>query len=216
MGRRALPRLKSDIDYSHLFREIAELPQPFEWSSLFPESRPLHLEIGSGKGHFLVTESGFRPDDNFLGIEIAKKYARFAAYRCAQQGRTNVRVLAGDAVRFVREAVPAASVDSVHIYFPDPWWKARHRKRRVVRAELVQAVERILKPGGRLHFWTDVEEYFQTGSETILTESRLSGPHPVELPEQPDESFKTHFERRTRLHGLPVYRAEFEKQPTPN
>jgi tRNA (guanine-N7-)-methyltransferase len=211
MGRRALPRLKAEVDFAPLFREIADLPQPFDLGNLFPEPRQLHVEIGSGKGHFLVTESGFRPGENFLGIEIAKKYARFAAYRCAQQGRGNVRVLAGDAVKFVRESLPAACADSVHIYFPDPWWKARHRKRRVVRAELVEAVERVLKPLGRLHFWTDVEEYFFSGNEIIVASSRLRGPLPVELPIEPDESFKTHFERRTKLHGLPVYRAEFEK-----
>lgn len=212
MGRRALPRLKPDVDFSSLFSEIAQLPQPFELATLFLDpQRPLHVEVGSGKGHFLVTESGFRPNDNFLGIEIAKKYARFAAYRCAQQDRRNVRVLAGDAVRFVKEQLPDACAASVHIYFPDPWWKARHRKRRVVRGELIEAVERVLRPAGRLHFWTDVEEYFQSGCETILAHSRLQGPLPVELPETPDESFKTHFERRTRLNGLPVYRAEFEK-----
>jgi tRNA (guanine-N7-)-methyltransferase len=81
----------------------------------------------------------------------------------------------------------------------------------VVRAELVEAAERVLKPLGRLHFWTDVEEYFLSGNETIVASSRLRGPLPVELPAEPDESFKTHFERRTKLHGLPVYRAEFEK-----
>lgn len=213
MGRRALPRLKSDVDFAPLFRDLSQDTAPLQLAGLFPESRPLHLEIGSGKGHFLVTESGFRPADHFLGIEIAKKYARFAAYRCAQQGRGNVRVLAGDAVKFIRDSMPAASADSVHVYFPDPWWKARHRKRRVVRAETVTEIQRILKPLGRLHFWTDVEEYFQSGCEIIAAHTSLRGPLPVELPEQPDESFKTHFERRTRLHGLPVYRAEFEKLP---
>jgi tRNA (guanine-N7-)-methyltransferase len=215
MGRRALPRLKSEVDYTPLFRDLGDASQTVTLAELFTTpDRPLHVEVGSGKGHFLVTESGFRPQDNFLGIEIAKKYARFAAYRCAQQGRSNVRVLAGDAVKFVRESIPNSAADSVHIYFPDPWWKARHRKRRVVRAELIEAIERILKPQGRLHFWTDVEEYYLSGCEAILAHSQLRGPLPVELPEQPDESFKTHFERRTRLHGLPVYRAEFEKSAT--
>ena len=211
MGRRALPKIDPLVDFAPFFREMADVEVPFDPQSLFPKPRPLHIEVGSGKGHFLLTESERRPNDNFLGLEIAKKYARFAASRAAKHGRTNVQVICGDAVRIVSEWIPTASTQSVHVYFPDPWWKERHRKRRVVRAQLVAAIERVLVPGGLLHFWTDVAEYFQTGTETILSNSNLTGPLPVEVDEDDANNFRTHFERRMKLLQKDVFRAVFSK-----
>lgn len=211
MGRRALPKLKPEVDFGALYREAGDLPPTFDAVAWFGRPAPLHVEVGSGKGLFLVTEAGHRPADNFLGIEIARKYAQFAAYRCAQNHRSNVRVICGDAVKLLSHWLPDQTADSVHVYFPDPWWKARHRKRRVLQETLVRAVQRILRPDGKLHFWTDVEEYFQAGIETVRTHTNLQGPFPVDVPENDDGSFRTHFERRTRLHGQPVYRAEFLK-----
>jgi tRNA (guanine-N7-)-methyltransferase len=100
----------------------------------------------------------------------------------------------------------------VHVYFPDPWWKARHRKRRVMNAAFVADIQRVLIGEGKLHFWTDVEEYYHSALEILAGHTRLTGPFAVE--EQPaahDLDFRTHFERRMRLSGLPVYRAEFRK-----
>jgi tRNA (guanine-N7-)-methyltransferase len=100
----------------------------------------------------------------------------------------------------------------VHVYFPDPWWKARHKKRRVMNEAFVREVERTLMPGGTLHFWTDVEEYFATTLELLAASTGLNGPLPVaEQPAQHDLDYRTHFERRMRLHGETVHRAEFRK-----
>ncbi len=76
----------------------------------------------------------------------------------------------GDAQRVFAEVLPEVSVAAVHVYFPDPWWKKRHRKRRVMNERFLRDVERVLIPGGALHFWTDVEEYFQTTLELIRGE----------------------------------------------
>ena len=95
-----------------------------------------------------------------------------------------------------------------------PWWKARHKKRRVINERFVRDVERVLVPDGELHFWTDVEEYFSAGLELIAAATTLQGP--IEVPEstpQHDLDFRTHFERRTRLHEEKVFRARFQKQP---
>jgi len=108
--------------------------------------------------------------------------------------------------------LPEGSLRAVHIYFPDPWWKKRHKKRRVMRESLARRIEQTLQPGGSLHFWTDVEEYFQTARELLDGETRLHGP--LEVPERPavdDMDYRTHFERRSRLHNQPVYRAEYRK-----
>ena len=211
MGRRAAPRINPNVDYS---RQLVTLEQLAPWNPqvLFGRAAPLEIEIGSGKGLFLSRAGAERPDHDFLGIEVAHKYAESVAARAAKGGLNNVRVVCTDAARLLRELVPDSSVAAVHIYFPDPWWKARHKKRRIVNPGVVTDVERILALGGRLHFWTDVEEYYQTGVEIITAHSKLSGPQPV--PESPAEhqlDYRTHRERRVRMEGGEVYRSEFEK-----
>jgi tRNA (guanine-N7-)-methyltransferase len=104
-------------------------------------------------------------------------------------------------------------VEAVHVYFPDPWWKARHKKRRVMNEKFAAQVERALVPGGVLHFWTDVEEYFHAAVATIAESTKLEGPRAVqEKPADHDLDYRTHFERRMRLAGEPVYRSSFVKQ----
>jgi tRNA (guanine-N7-)-methyltransferase len=172
----------------------------------------LEVEIGSGKGLFLKNAAAARPETDFLGIEIAPRYAQFCAAGLARRGLTNAVMVVGDAVRMFAEILPAESAAAVHIYFPDPWWKRRHKKRRVMRESLVQDIERALRPGGLLHYWTDVEEYFHTGIALISSQTRLAGPFDVpESPAEGDLDYRTHFERRTRLGGRPVYRAQFRK-----
>jgi tRNA (guanine-N7-)-methyltransferase len=108
--------------------------------------------------------------------------------------------------------LPERALAAVHVYFPDPWWKQRHKKRRVMREALVRDVERTLVVGGTLHFWTDVEEYFTSTLSLIAAETTLLGPLPVEeRPAQHDLDYRTHFERRMRMNDEPVYRAVFRK-----
>ena len=100
----------------------------------------------------------------------------------------------------------------MHVYFPDPWWKKRHRRRRVLNEAFLADVVRTLKPRGKLHFWTDVQEYFDTTLELIAEHTPLVGP--LDVPEKPAThtlDYRTHFERRTRLNAEPVYRSEFVK-----
>jgi tRNA (guanine-N7-)-methyltransferase len=180
---------------------------------LFGRRAPLEVEVGSGKGLFLRSAAIARPDADFLGAEVAQKYARFAAAELAKRSIANAIVIHGDGLRLFAEWITDASLAAVHVYFPDPWWKKRHKKRRLMRESFIRDVERALAPGGRLHFWTDVEEYFQTTLELIAAESRLSGPLEVaEAAASHDMDYRTHFERRMRHHGEPVFRAEFVKR----
>lgn len=214
MARRALRKLSPSLDLSQHLRVLTELPTPLDPQSLFPRPAPLELEMGSGKGLFLHTASGQRPEHNFLGVELAHKYAQFAAARLARSGRTNACMVDGDGLRLFREWLPDRCAMAVHVYFPDPWWKKRHRKRRVLNAPFLADVVRVLQPGGTLHFWTDVAEYFQSSLELIAASTPLLGPFDVpEPPSLSDLDYRTHFERRTRQAGEPVYRAEF-RRPT--
>jgi tRNA (guanine-N7-)-methyltransferase len=173
----------------------------------------LELEIGSGKGLFLETASGLAPDRYFLGIEIAHKYAEHAAYRLARSGRDNALIVSGDGLPIVRERIPDQSIAAVHVYFPDPWWKAKHRKRRVLNEESLIQFARILKIEGCFHFWTDVLEYFESTLALIGEKVPCLGvPFPEESAEAThDLDYRTHFERRSRQHAIPVYRAYFLK-----
>ncbi len=212
MGRRSLRRIDPKLDLSDHLRSFDQLPRPWDSTAVFGRNRPLEVEVGSGKGLFLSKAATAEPEVNFLGIEISRRYAAFAAARLAKLSLPNAVVVHGDAVRVFAELLPDASLAAVHIYFPDPWWKKRHKKRRIMRREFVVHVERTLAPGGRLHFWTDVAEYFTTSLELLAAATRLIGP--VRVPEQPaehDMDYRTHFERRTRLHRQPVFRAEFRK-----
>ena len=210
MGRRALRKPDPSLDLSHHLRTVENLPRPCTSETLFGNDAPLEIEVGSGKGLFMATASADHPQRNFLGIEVAGKYARFAAAKLAREKRANAIMAQGDALAVFSEMVPANSLAAVHVYFPDPWWKARHRKRRVMNEAFLRDVENTLVPGGRLHFWTDVEEYFQSALALVDEVSHLEGPLPVaERPAEHDLDYRTHFERRMRKHGESVYRAEF-------
>jgi len=214
VGRRALPKIDPTLDYTQRLRKVEELPRPWDPAALFGRTAPLEVELGSGKGLFLRGAASTQPEIDFLGLEVSFKYARFAAAGLVARGLGNACMVHGDGLRVFAEILPDAAVQAVHVYFPDPWWKKRHRRRRVMRESFVRDVQRVLVPGGKLHFWTDVEEYFTTALELLAAATTLVGQLEVgESPALHDMDYRTHFERRMRKHGLPVYRAEFRKPP---
>jgi tRNA (guanine-N7-)-methyltransferase len=210
MGRRTLPKIDPTLDLARHLKTWEDLPRPWSPSALFGRQAPLEVEVGSGKGMFLQSAASGTPEHNFLGVEIARKYARFCAARLARNEIDNALVLQGDAQPLFAELLPDASLAAVHVYFPDPWWKKRHHKRRVMNESFLRDVARTLAPGGLFHFWTDVQDYFDSSLALIAAHTRLVGPLPVaEQPASHDLDFRTHFERRMRLLDAPVYRAEF-------
>ncbi len=206
MRRKSLRAIRQQFDLSKVLVELAELPRPLVPVDFFGEERPVELEIGSGKGLFLAEAARERPHHWFLGVELSLRYAMYSALRVWKTGASNVRVIHGDARRVLGEYLPEAVIAVVHIYFPDPWWKKRHHKRRLMTPEFVTQVERVLVPGGLLHFWTDVAEYFALGCQAIRQATAM---HEVQQVDESSSSYRTHFERRTLLEGRPVYRARF-------
>jgi tRNA (guanine-N7-)-methyltransferase len=191
---------------------VPETPVCLDWTAVFGNAHPVEVEVGFGKGLFLITAAQANPQVNFFGIEIVRKYQLFTATRLAKRKLPNVRLTCADARIFLRNHVAAGSVQAVHVYFPDPWWKKRHRKRRVFTGEFAGECERIIRAGGLLHVVTDVEGYFGVIVGTIAQNKSLRPATPPSASEAAhDLDYLTNFERKFRKEGRPIYRAAYSK-----
>jgi tRNA (guanine-N7-)-methyltransferase len=185
--------------------DVETASKPLDFRALFGNDNPVELEIGIGKGTFLLDVARARTGTNFIGIEYANWYARYAADRLRRHGVTNARVARVEANFFIREFVADGSLSALHIYFPDPWPKKRHHKRRLIQDSFVPSMKRILVPGGRVNIVTDHEEYF----EQIRQVLRASGMTIVEYARPSNvadsEFVGTNFERKYRREGRPFH-----------
>jgi tRNA (guanine-N7-)-methyltransferase len=188
-------------------------PTPtLDWRELFGNDHPVEIEVGFGKGLFLVTAGRANSDTNYLGIEIVRKYQLLTATRLAKRQLRNVRVACADARELLRDRVAADSVRAVHLYFPDPWWKTRHHKRRVFTPEFAGQCQRVLAPGGRLLVATDVVDYAAMVRETVAQQTQLAEAEtPAEHAPRHDMDYLTNFERKFRQQGKPIYRMSWMK-----
>jgi tRNA (guanine-N7-)-methyltransferase len=198
-------------------------------------AHPLEIEIGSGKGTFLLQQAQEQPGTNFLGMEWAREFYLYTADRIRRRALRNVRVLHTDATEFLRWRCPDEIARVIHLYFSDPWPKRRHHRRRVVQDAFLAEAWRILEPGGELRIVTDHEEYWawmqehfarwtrgpaHGGGAGVPSEllSRLGGSAPYELhPFAPPESagegelIGTNFERKYRREERPFNAAVLKK-----
>jgi tRNA (guanine-N7-)-methyltransferase len=187
----------------------AEAPERLNWLAVFGNDHPVEVEVGFGKGLFLVEGGQAKPQTNFLGIEIERKYQLFTANRLAKRGLKNVRLVCADARDFFRDHLKDGSVHAIHVYFPDPWWKKRHHKRRVFTEEFARQCARVLRLGGTLDVITDVADYF-----TLIQKLLAGQPALVLLPEDDTKQAAadlTNFERKYRQEGRPIFRARYRK-----
>jgi tRNA (guanine-N7-)-methyltransferase len=195
------------VDLKPYFLALDELDAPIDWREFFGNDNAVEIDVGCGRGMFLVNAGTAHPERNYLGIEIEFKEARRGARRLQKRELTNVRVLGGDVAPLFDKYVQPRSVAAVHVYFPDPWWKRRHRRRRVFTDELVTRMARILVPGGFVHSWTDVEEYFGVISSLMDNDARFEKqPAPAERSPEHHLDYQTSFERKKRQAGCRIWR----------
>ena len=216
--RSRMPKSQPPNDLKPYFLVLDDIDQEYggqlDWPKFFGNDRPVEIDVGCGRGLFMFRASGEQPQRNFLGIEIDYKEGRRGARRLQKQQRTNARVLGGDVnVPFTR-MIAHHSVDAIHVYFPDPWWKARHRRRRVFNDQFVDLCANLLKAGGELHSWTDVEEYFGVISGLMNHHALFDAlPPPPERDAADDMDYQTSFERKKRKDGWTIHRGLWRRKP---
>lgn len=170
---------------------------------LFSRPAPLEVEIGAGRGDFIIDRATATRDHDFLAIESAATVAQLIALRAGRRGLTNLRVIRMDARTLVNLMFPDASVSAYHIYFPDPWPKKRHLKHRLFMPSFVSSLERTLQPGAPLFVATDVAPY----AERIFALLLGAGFHRLELPVP--GATQTGFARKFIAEGRLIHSAAF-------
>jgi tRNA (guanine-N7-)-methyltransferase len=185
-------------------REIGFIRLDFE--ELFGNRNPVILEIGSGKGRFLISTATERPELNLIGIEKSLHYHRVIRDRVQKRNLTNIRLINHDAFLVLRDMVPDASLAEVHIYFPDPWPRKKEQKRRIIRPEVLDEIRRTLVDGGSGIYVTDHREYYEVAAPLIeqhfRAERRIPGP---------DDPPRTNYEAKYRAEGREIYEVRFWK-----
>ncbi|HEV2292308.1 MAG TPA: tRNA (guanosine(46)-N7)-methyltransferase TrmB [Tepidisphaeraceae bacterium] len=183
------------------------LPKPLDWVALYGNDKPVELEIGVGKGTFITEQARARPEMNFFGIEWARWFWRYASDRLRRNHCDNARTVRAEATFFLTEFVPPESLSVLHIYFPDPWPKTRHHKRRLIQEKFMPIAHRVLKPGGRIQIVTDHQGYWEENIEPVLRHAAGFKVVDYNRPGSADEGefVGTNFERKYRREGRPFY-----------
>lgn len=179
--------------------------------ALFGRKAPLVVEIGSGNGEATLAMAEADPDRDVLAVEVFPQGVADLMLGLERRGLENVRVYNGDALPLLWEGLAADSVDEFRVYFPDPWTKKRHHKRRIIQDEHVRTMCGLLRPGGTLHTATDIADYAEQMLEVLdgveVLENRFDGFAP-----RPDHRPVTKFERRGRKAGRDIYDLLFTKK----
>jgi tRNA (guanine-N7-)-methyltransferase len=188
-------------------------PTPLAFGTIFGRTAPVVVEVGSGMGETTARIARENPGTDYLAIEVHAPGVGSLLKRLEEEGTGNVRVVRHDAVEVLRDMVPPGSLAGMHVFFPDPWPKKRHHKRRLVQQPFVRLAAERLAPGGYLHVATDWEEYAQHVLSVLSHEKLLENtaenyaPRPATRPE-------TKFERRGIKLGHGVWDIVFKRTTT--
>lgn len=190
--------------------EVSGTFEPEQW---FGRQAPLVLEIGFGDGESLATMCAANPCTDFIGIEVHRPGIGHLLLRAAELGLTNLRLICLDAVEVLQQYLPDECLDRVQIFFPDPWPKTRHHKRRLIQPSFVALLVRKLKPSGQLHIATDCESYARSILDTLLVASELENTAAGNgFAQRPNYRPLTKFERRGNNLGHNVWEVLFKKR----
>ena len=179
----------------------------FDLNSMFDVALPIEIEIGSGKGGFLVEYSQARPEINVLGAEIDTKVGKYGGGRIGRLQIKNAAMMRGDLLIFLRDYVKENSIEAFHMYFPDPWPKKKQRKKRLLKAELLFEMSRCAKQGAKFYWGTDFGEYNQEALELLNTHPNY---HCLDSSASPTHGIQTNFEKKFIEEGRPIYRSVWE------
>ncbi len=190
---------------------IPYAPTPLDWAQCFVRTSPVIVEIGFGMGETTANIAAALPETNFLGIEVHNPGVGALLKEIGERGLSNLRIIQHDAVEVLTHMVPQASVDGIHIFFPDPWHKKRHNKRRLIQSPLVALLASRLAAGGYVHCATDWEPYAQQMLEVLSAEPALVNTAPGFAP-RPAYRPITKFESRGIRLGHGVWDVIFRKK----
>lgn len=187
--------------------------EPLDFAALFGRQAPVTLEIGFGNGEALASLAGASPQADFLGIEVHRPGVGRLLMRLEESGIGNVRVLCADAVEVLSRRIPPASLDQVLLFFPDPWHKTRHHKRRIVQPPFADLIATRLRPGGVWRLATDWEDYARhmlavLGAHPLYRNLSPAGDFVARPPSRP----LTKFEQRGLRLGHGVWDLAFERR----
>lgn len=190
---------------------IAYAAVPLDYRQIFGRSAPVILEIGFGMGETTAAIASAHPQHDYLGLEVHAPGVGALLKQVEERALTNVRVIRHDAVEVIADMIPLASLAGIHVYFPDPWPKKRHHKRRLLQADFVRAVSACLAPGGYLHVATDWEEYADEILATFGDEPMVANTGEG-FSARPSWRPQTKFEMRGRKLGHGVWDILFKRR----
>ncbi len=183
--------------------ELGDLDLPLDLDRLVDCAGPWEVELGFGKGRYLLASARQRPECRFLGIELASRYYRLARHRARRQRLDNLLLVRGEALFLLAAVLPQRFAKTLHVYFPDPWPKSKHTKRRLFDPETIDLVLGILRPGGELHFATDFLDYGERVVEILRGFPGLI----VDVRNDPwPEGPRTNYEAKYVTEGRPIVR----------
>ena len=189
-------------------------PQPLDFAAIFGRKAPVIAEVGSGMGETTAAIAAANPAQDYLAIEVHTPGVGSLLKQIEEQALANVRIVQHDAAEVFRDMIPTASLDGVHVFFPDPWPKKRHHKRRLLQPAFAALIAEKLRPGAYLHVATDWQDYAEHVLAVLESVPQLSNtaerfaPRPATRPE-------TKFERRGRRLGHGVWDLLFVRREEP-
>jgi tRNA (guanine-N7-)-methyltransferase len=192
-----------------LIHRLASIVEPLDLAALFPRPLPLEVELGSGDGSFLAQHATRCRDRNFLGVERLLGRLRKLDRKGRRAGLDNLRVTRIEAAYLLEYLVPPGTVSALHIYFPDPWPKRKHRKNRLVNEVFTGLAHRVLLPGGVVYLRTDDDDYFKQMTAVFGSDARFVA---VETPAELAATV-TDFERQFNAQGIATKRAAYQQRP---